>query len=94
MDVLFVRYRPFVLGDTEWAEPIAVCCAFDCRTTLLLLDEAARTTKHVAATLNELQDLDIATICATAPSANAAVTVIDLAAAQALMAAHTRVLTA
>jgi hypothetical protein len=86
--VLFVRHTPVLDADREWLEPVQMCCAFDCPTTLLLLAAGASDIALLAPGLEELHALDVTAVVALDAPTTPHWRGIDAAAARALLAAH------
>ncbi len=90
--VLFIRSRAIDADDREWLEPVQICCAFDCPTTLLLLGDAAASAAAAAPRLEELHELGIAAVLAVGAQGAAHVAGIEQADARDVIARHARVL--
>ncbi len=89
--VLFIRSR-HIDDDREWLEPVQICCAFDFRTTLLLLGEAAADAVAADLDFEELHALDIAAVLVVDAAAGAHAVCVDGATAREVIHSHARVL--
>lgn len=94
MNVLFIRRASIDNRDNEWLEPIQMCCAFECPTTLLLLPPAAAQAEQCDAAFAELVALGIAAIQVVADTCGSHSAITTSADASALICAHDIVLSA
>ncbi len=94
MKVLFIRRAGIDSQDNEWLEPIQMCCAFECQTTLLLLPPAAAQAGQCNAAFAELVALGITAIKVVADTCGSHSTTSTEAEASALIGAHSIVLNA
>ena len=94
MNVLFVRRARIDTQDNEWLEPIQMCCAFECQTTLLLLPPAAAQAEQCNDAFAELVALGVTAIKVVADICGAHSTTSTEADASALICAHNIVLNA
>ena len=94
MKVLFIRRAAITREDKEWLEPIQMCCAFECQTTLLLLPPAAAQAQQCDEAFAELFGLGIVAIHVLADSSGLHSTISTKADASALVHAHHIVLNA
>jgi hypothetical protein len=90
--VLFIRSRAIDADDREWLEPVQICCAFDCPTTLLLLGDAAASAAAAAPRLEELHDLGIVAVLAAGAPDTALVAGIEPTAVRDVIDRHMRIL--
>ena len=92
MNVLFIRRDSIDRQDNEWLEPIQMCCAFDCHTTLLLLPPASAQAVQCNEDFAALVELGIAAIHVVGGACGTHSTTSSEAEATALMCAHSTVL--
>ena len=90
--VLFIRSRAIDADDREWLEPVQICCAFDCPTTLLLLGDAAASAAAAAPRLEELHDLGIVAVFTAGAPGTPFANAIEPAAVREVIDHHVRVL--
>lgn len=89
--VLFIRSRAIDPDDREWLEPVQMCCAFDCATTLLLLGPAAAGAALGDDRFAELQELGDITVLVLDAAPGPHARRVDAQAARQVLELHTKV---